>query len=171
MSSQIATIKAEHDELVKYLSDNGEISFRLYIDNSYKKILLLSAASYFESLILQMIIDHTKNHTNNGDTVIELVKNKALNRQYHTLFQWKERNANAFFGLFGDATKQKAEKLIKDRNITDAERAFLDIGRERNELVHQNFVERTMNKTFDDMYSQYEKANEFVCFIGEMLSD
>ena len=35
------------------------------------------------------------------------MKNKAIERQYHTYFSWKEKNANAFFGLFGESFKNE----------------------------------------------------------------
>ena len=38
-------------DLIAYLMEKSEVSFATYIDSVYKKVLVLSAASYFESVI------------------------------------------------------------------------------------------------------------------------
>ena len=40
--------------------------------------------------------------SNKNELLVSFVNNKAISRQYHTYFSWKDTNANSFFGLFGD---------------------------------------------------------------------
>lgn len=48
--------------------------------------------------------------------------------------------------------------------------AFLTIGRERNRLVHQNYIEVQINDTFEEIFAKYEKACDFVDLITQLLS-
>ena len=43
-------------DLVAYLMEKSEVSFATYIDSVYKKVLVLSAASYFESVISKVVL-------------------------------------------------------------------------------------------------------------------
>ena len=43
--------------------------------------------------------------------------------------------------------------------------AFIAIGRERNMLVHQNYIEAQINDTFEEIFSKYAKACKFVEFL------
>ena len=46
-SAKIKSLYDEYSELIEFCSSNGQISFELYINDTYKKALLLSAANYF----------------------------------------------------------------------------------------------------------------------------
>lgn len=98
------------------------------------------------------------------------VDNKAVKRQYHTFFNWDGKNANQFFGLFGDTFKRRAREEIQTKSLDDAEVAFMSIGQERNRLVHQNYIEAQINDTFEEIYIKYEKACDFVELITQLLS-
>lgn len=102
--------------------------------------------------------------------IVSFVDNKAMKRQYHTFFNWDGSNANQFFGLFGDVFKRKAREEIHTKKLDEAEVAFLTIGRERNRLVHQNYIEVQINDTFEEIFAKYEKACDFVDLITQLLS-
>lgn len=102
--------------------------------------------------------------------IVAFVDNKAVKRQYHTFFNWDGKNANQFFGLFGDTFKRRAREEIQTKSLDDAEVAFLSIGQERNRLVHQNYIEAQINDTFEEIYIKYEKACDFVELITQLLS-
>ncbi len=169
-SAKIESLYDEYGELIKFCRSNAQISFELYINDIYKKALLLSAASYFESIITTTILGFVSKNTRNNPEIIALVENKALKRQYHTFFNWDVNNANQFFGLFGDALKRRAREEIKTKKLEDAEAAFLSIGRERNQLVHQNYIEVQIYDTFEEIYSKYKKACNFVDLITQLLN-
>ena len=96
--------------------------------------------------------------------------NQEIKRQYHTFFSWDGNNANQFFGLFGEDFKRRAREEIRSRSLDEAEMAFMAVGRERNRLVHQNYVEAQINDTFEEIWSKYIKACDFVELIVQLLS-
>ena len=54
-SERIERQYQDSQELYNYLLSKGEVSFATYIDSVYKKVLVLSAASYFESKVSELI--------------------------------------------------------------------------------------------------------------------
>lgn len=168
-STKIAAIKTEYQELTQYCQENGQFSFAMYIDDSYKKILLLSAASYFEAVIVQCVHDFAVKTSKNNKEIVSFIDNKALTRQYHTFFEWEGKNTNKFFSMFGQDFKIKARQIIDERKLSEAEVAFLTVGKERNYLVHRNFAEATINSTFDEIFRKYERACDFADLVKELL--
>lgn len=169
-SAKIKSLYEEYGELIEFCRLNGQVSFELYINNTYKKALLLSAASYFETIITKTIHDFVNGKTRHNPEIVAFVEKKAMKRQYHTFFNWDGNNANQFFGLFGDALKRRAREEIRAKKLDEAEVAFMTIGRERNRLVHQNYIEVQINDTFEEIYAKYEKACDFVDLIAQLLS-
>jgi hypothetical protein len=56
-----------------------------------------------------------------------------------------------------------------DDKLARGIQAFLEIGRERNRLVHQNFGTFTLEKTTDEIYQLYESAIYFVEVLPKKL--
>lgn len=91
------------------------------------------------------------------------VRNKGLERQYHTLFSWEKSNANSFFGLFGTDFKDYMTSQVKnDQDLDDSIKAFLRLGETRNELVHGNFAIFPLERTAEQIYELYRQASLFV---------
>jgi len=169
LNARIETLKSEYSDLTQFLKDNNQISFVLYINDNYKKTLLLSVASYFETTITDTIVNYAKYCSNGDDKIVALIEGKTLKRQYHTLFNWESQNANTFLSLFGEKAKDSARKRLQEKDLLDAEKAFLSLGSQRNKLVHRNYIETIIESTFEEIYSQYILACKFVQFIQEML--
>lgn len=169
-SAKIESLYKEYEELIEFCRANGQISFEMYINDTYKKSLLLSAASYFETIIIKIIHDFAEGKSRKNLSLVSFIDNKALKRQYHTFFDWDGNNTNQFLGLFGDKFKQEAKKQIQEKGLVEAEHAFIAIGRERNLLAHQNYIEATINDTFEEIYGKYKSACEFVELISQLLS-
>lgn len=169
-SKKIKALCDEYTELIDFCRSNEQVSFEMYINNTYKKSLLLSAASYFETIIMKAIHDFAESKSRQNLALVSFVDNKAIKRQYHTFFNWEGNNTNQFWGLFGDTFRQEAKKQIQEKGLVDAERAFISIGRERNILVHQNYIEATINDTFEEIYAKYEKACDFVELVSQLLN-
>ena len=141
----------------------GEISLRLVAEDNFRKNLLLAAASYFEKAITECITRMVATHSGSRDLVLELLRNKAIERQYHTYFQWKERNANAFFGMFGEGFKLHMQAVVReDGDIESSIKAFLELGNERNRLVHQDFGSYSLEKTSEEIIEAFRSARRFV---------
>ncbi len=111
----------------------------------------------------RIIEEFSKEKSNNNVALTEFLKNKAIARQYHTFFSRDKNNTNSFFGLFGLDFKEHMKQLItKNPKISDDIKAFLEIGNERNKLVHQNFGNFTSEKTADEIFELYKKATKFL---------
>jgi hypothetical protein len=148
----------------------NEVSLAATIDDVFRKALLLAAASYFKQAICSAILKYVSDRADADAAVVALTKVKAIDRQYHTYFEWDSPNANSFFGYFGDAYKQHAKARVeKDPALREAIRAFLEIGSLRNQLVHRDFATFTLNKTSDEICSSYKLALPFVEFVPKSL--
>ena len=149
-------------EIVDQMGDT-EITLRLTAEENFRKGLLLASASYFENRITETLLGMVSNATNNNLTVDEFFRNKAISRQYHTYFQWESSNANSFFGLFGEGFKlHMKEKTRNSAELSNSIKAFLEVGLERNRLVHQNYATFTLEKDTDEIYALYTSARFFV---------
>ncbi len=169
-STIVDQLYIEYLRLVTFLDENKEPSLRISVNETFRKALLLSAASYFELKVTQSIIDFCNEQSSNNSILTEFVKNKALKRQYHTLFDWDKNNANHFLALFGNDFKDLIVESIKANDKLDiAVKAFLEIGRERNCLVHQDYGSFTMEKTAEEIFKMYQDALYFVEYMPEMF--
>ena len=100
------------------------------------------------------------------------VQNKAVSRQYHTWFDWEKKNANKFFGLFGDSFKNHISEKVRTNNDLELSiQAFLEIGHERNRLVHSDFGSFSLEKTSEEIYTLYSKAKRFVEWLPDQLNN
>lgn len=141
----------------------AEVSLQVAAADHFRKALLLAAASYFEHRLSECVVDFVRERAAGSKLVENFVKNKAVARQYHTWFQWEQSNANAFFGLFGaDFRAAMVERVKKSEDLHSAITAFMQIGSERNKLVHQDYATFPMEKTLEEIYDLYRKALPFV---------
>lgn len=155
----------DYRELKGYLLQNGQISLENNIENHLKKVMLLSCASYYESQI-QEIIKSFVQKKSTDDKISNFVVNKAISRQYHTYFNWDGNNINSFLGLFGEEFKKEVSTIIsQDEQLKEQMKAFLQLGNERNKMVHENFLVYNLEKTFDEIIQLNDKAEKFVNFI------
>jgi hypothetical protein len=161
-SSIVDRLHEEFRSIIETLERN-EPSLRSAAEENFRKALLLSAASYFEVQIVDAIIAFVRGHPPSNDLAAEFVRRKALSRQFHTLFNWEASNANQFFGFFGDRFRDFMKgELEKDSKLGDSVTKFLEIGRERNRLVHQNFGAFALEKTTEEIFELYKEALVFV---------
>ena len=149
--------------LLSVLDEADEVSLRAVADENFRKSLLLAAASYFERRMKETVLSFVEDTTNRNRLVTALVRNKAISRQYHTWFDWDTGNANQFFRLFGSGFVDFMKRRIReDDEFAAAVRAFLEIGRERNRLVHQDFGAFPLEKTTEEIHALYRRALRFV---------
>jgi hypothetical protein len=161
----------EFKDMIDYLETNKEISLKIVADDNLKKVLLLSAASYFEDEIKDIILSFVEKNSDDNLMIKSFVKNKAVERQYHTYFDWNAKNANKFFSLFGEEFKNRAEEDVKDNSdLKKPILAFLEIGNLRNELVHGNFAVFPIEKTVEEIYELYRSAHQFIDYLSSKLT-
>ena len=167
----IDSLYDEFRDILKFLDDSKEISLRSTVDNTFKKTLALSAASYFEDEIRKLLLQFVDEKSNSNSLLTNFVKNKAIVRQYHTFFNWTGKNANSFFSLFGDEFKQSAiDDVNSNEELEQAIKDFLDLGNTRNELAHLNFANIELNKTAEEVYIQFQQGLKFINYIETKLS-
>jgi len=163
MSNIIDRLYEDHKKLSAFLTKYGEISLLSTAADNFRKTLLLSAASYFESAIKKSILSIAVKYIGNDNPLLEFLKNKAIERQYHTYFSWTSNNANSFFGLFGSDFKDYMTSYVKkDSKLKESISAFIELGELRNQLVHQNFAIFPLEKDAEEIYQLYVKASLFV---------
>ncbi|HFC93181.1 MAG TPA: hypothetical protein ENJ51_10255 [Leucothrix mucor] len=170
----------EYERIVSFLNENGQPSLASDANKYFKKVILLSSASYFEHEIQDIIVSYVESSTNNNIKVINLLKKKAISSNYHTFFSWGEKNdpnkpgknANVFFSMFGDDFKVEVQNDIKDNEALDKSiKSFLEIGHLRNILVHSNFAAYNLdNKTPDEIYNLHKQSEMFINFVRTKLS-
>lgn len=161
---------SDSEELYSFLMQKEEVTFASYIDNAYKKILILSGASFFETIITEGIKRYSEKLSPEDQRLTIFIEKKALKRQYHSLFDWDAKNTNKFWNFFGDEMKSFVRDYLKSHpEIEKAERDFVELGHHRNLLVHENFAEFDVNITRKEIYEQYCSAKVFVDFILSVL--
>lgn len=171
MKSFIETFSEQYKDLVNNLLDQNELSLKIFAEEHFRKNLLLSCASFHEKEIQRIIIRFVETKSNSNDKIINFVQNKAIKRQYHTYFDWENRKANCFFGLFGAEFKEKIQKDIKENEeIKKAMEDFLSIGDERNKMAHCNFLDYKLEKTFKEIIELNTSALKFLVFMEQQLS-
>jgi hypothetical protein len=149
-----------------------EPSLCVTANDCFRKALLLAAASHFERTITASVLAYVEASSQKNPLVREFVRQKGLSRQYHTLFQWDGKNANKFFSLFGDDFRKHAEKCVRgDSKLEDGIKAFLELGDDRNRLVHEDFGNFSLEKTADEIFALFERAQTFTLQLDKLLSE
>jgi hypothetical protein len=148
--------------VIQVLKSTGEVSLEISASDQFRKALLLAAASFFEKKICDSVLDFVREQTSGSPLIENFVRAKAIARQYHTLFDWDASNANKFFGLFGEDFKiLMTQRVRQSTDIQEAVKAFLEVGSERNKLVHQDYASFPLEKTLEEIYDLYKKAQTF----------
>ncbi len=171
MSTIIDSYVRQHRELTEFLGVSNEISLKSNADTGFTKVLILACASYFEDRIIQIIYDYSSSITNTNELILSFIKIKGLERQFHTLFDWKENNANKFFAYFGEEIKTKHKSDIKKSNeLQHWEQDFMFLGRTRNILVHSNFASASIEETYEEIYQKFNNAIKFIGYIESIFA-
>jgi hypothetical protein len=170
MTDEVTTFFNRQNELISSLLTHGELSLAQDATQMLQKNLPLAAASFFEKHICEVILDYTKEKSNNCVELVAFVEKKAINRQYHTMFDWEKNNVNKFLSLFGDEFKGRVEREINNDNIIkNAAKNFLEIGYLRNCIIHQNYATYSADKSAREIFELFESAKFFVEYIRKTL--
>lgn len=168
MSCPINKLYNDFENLKKYLLENKELDYLNVVEKQFTKNLIISSASFLESKLQEILIEFIES-TSNHDLITNFFKNKAISRQYHTYFDWDGKNANNFLGLFGTDFKETTKIKIKEQNIDVFIKSFLELGKIRNELVHQNFTLYTTDKTTKEIIELFNNSYKFLNFLKTEL--
>jgi RiboL-PSP-HEPN len=148
---------------VALLQKQSQISLQVAASDNFRKALLLATASYFEDRVCNAVLDFVRDRAKGSALIENFVRNKAIARQYHSWFSWEANNANQFFSLFGQEFRTLMGTRVRESpEMQLAVRAFLELGNERNRLVHLNYATFPMEKTLDEVYQLYKTSIVFV---------
>ncbi|PVA30935.1 Uncharacterised protein [Mycobacteroides abscessus subsp. abscessus] len=162
----------EHSAIVTHLQKSGEISFSTTLESTFPKVMLLASASNLEEQVKSVVVDFVNRKSGGSEEIVNFLRNKAIERQYHSFFSWEAKNANQFFGLFGDKFKTQMINLVdNDSELRQSIRDFLDLGNARNSLVHGDYAAAAMDKSAGDVLSQYQSACKFIRRLEAQFSD
>jgi hypothetical protein len=156
---------------IQVLQHHSEWSLLNAASDHFRKALLLATASYFEDQICNSVAIFVREQ-GKSFLIENLVRNKAISRQYHTWFAWDKKNANQFFALFGSEFRGLMNGRVAVRpELKSSIEAFLELGNERNLLVHQNYATFPLEKTLEEIYALYQSALLFVNSLPAALRD
>ncbi len=148
----------------------AEPSLAIAAGDIFRKNLLLASASYFERMIKEILLEYVRETTNENQRIVEFVRQKVLVRGYHQLFDWTRPNANQFWSSFGPSFRSAMiERIRRDAELDAAVRAFLELGNDRNRLVHEDFGSFALDKTAEEIYTSYRTALHFVESLPNIL--
>jgi len=171
MDDIVETIYKRFQDLIELLNKQNEVSLKSDVDDYYKKIMVLTIASYFESKISDILINFFQVKSSSNECVVSFVKRQALERKYYTFFNWEGKNANSFFSMFGDDFKKSAGKDVEHKpELEEAIKAFLEITNDRNLLIHNNLGIYSIEKTAKEVMDKYKKALKFIDYIADKLT-
>lgn len=168
----IPAMVAEHRQLIEHLQSTGAISLQATVEPAFAKTLLVSAASYYEHRMTEVLVGLYESDSNGATVLAEFVRNQAIGRRYAQLFSWGDNNANGFFRSFGSGFRAyMVEKVRDDRALDESIKAFLELGKFRNDMVHENYANFPLNKTVAEVFELYQKANIFVAGFARNVLD
>lgn len=169
MNNVVEVTYKNFNDVIAYLEESKEPSLNTWTKNYFAKVLVLTIASYFETEIIEIIIDYANKSCQN-QKIPELVRNKINSREYSKLFDWDKRNVNKFFALFGKDFKIQATKEVDNlSSLKDGISAFMELGATRNSMVHTNFGNFSLSDTPKEVYEKYKKAMEFIEYFERSL--
>ena len=171
MDNVVNTFYQRQAELIAHLLNAKELSLAQDAEEMLQKNLPLAAASFFEHQICHLLRVFVAKKTHSCEELISFFEQKAINRQYHALFEWERPNANKFFAHFGEDFKQLASKAVAgDTELTRAMKDFLELGNIRNQIVHKNYADFRADKSSTEVYRMFVSACDFVRFLESELA-
>lgn len=166
--TDVVRIRDELSAILDLVRTSGGPSDTVAAEAIAAKALLLSAASYFERSICDVIVRSAK-ESGTRHAYCNFIDKQALERRYHAMFDWDKKNINKFFGLFGSDTRDRLAEAVLADNMGDVVKDFLYIGSQRNLLVHENFAGYSLETTFNEVFERYESAFQLVEWLHSKL--
>lgn len=148
---------------LKGLISVEELSARTSINEIGGKSLILATGSHFENELRKSIISFAEECSGNNDLLKNFIDLQALDRKYHTLFNWESNNANSFFSKFGgDFKNYMIDEIKKDSELDVSIKVFLFLGNLRNQIAHKDYASFALGDTPENYYEKYKVARYFI---------
>jgi hypothetical protein len=169
--SDVERIRGELLSLREIVGRSKSLSDVNAFESLAAKTLLLAAASFFEKKICEAILACAKN-TGTHDIFANFIEKQALERKFHSMFQWEATNINRFLALFGTENKKIMEDEIKvSEQLSSAMNDFIYINSQRNLLVHNNFAAFNLDAAMDDIWLKFGSAKRLSDWLPEKLTE
>jgi hypothetical protein len=167
-TSVVDEFYSDYKQLLKLLESSTEASLRVWANDRLNRTLVLVSANHFESEVKGILVNLLQKKS--GSPLLASFLQKSMERRYHEYFDWHLDNANRFFSLFGEDFKKKSLEEVKAQpKLMEGMKAFMEIGRTRNDLVHKQLLGIQLLKTADEFYELHKKALVFVDYVRTSL--
>ncbi len=169
MTTAVEALIQRQDAVLAFLRDNGQLSLAIDFEDGYRPLLVLACGSFFESYLTDHLCNFARELSD--PRIAEFLKNKALKRQYHTLFNWEAANISQFVAMFGEEYKAATNGAINsDDKLNQGMRNFLQLGAERNRIAHSSLSAISPDLTIDEIKQRYFDAWAFLQFLCGTLA-
>ncbi|MGH9527000.1 MAG: hypothetical protein ACRD2F_10020 [Terriglobales bacterium] len=133
------------------------------------KTLVLVAVSYFDAEVTAGLRAAFRRCLAK-DMLLPLALNKAVEMQFHSLFNWRKPDFERFLGQFGGRFQNEIKRALWDSRAPepggpprlDPFEAFISIGALRNQLAHLDFAAYPVDKTLDEVHEMAQRADLFL---------
>lgn len=170
----VDTLYSDFKDLQTYLENAHETSHDQLIRESFRRYLIVAAASLFEVIIKEAINDFSHHCSNGNAAIVALIEKGITKDNYFRLFEWKTASLKSFFNYFGTTSGslgvRMQEECGKDSDLKESGIAFLKLGNLRNILVHGNFAFLQFDQTTEEAYELFLKAKPFVTYLLNRLA-
>src|SRR5690349_11663113 len=121
--NSVDRLKNDFEAIAKHLAETVQVSMLNDLNSSFRKLLLLSAGSYFEHEITQVLMEFARKKAHNDERLSNFLQKAAVAGRYHTFFEWGKqdqvdgfgKNANKFWSYFGAEFKNQMVDELKDK--------------------------------------------------------
>ena len=169
--TNVETFYNNSTTLLSLLTDSGEISLQVWASDYLRRFLVVVSATYFETEIIRILKDLASSHSTS--VFLKTFVHSTVDRQFFNYFDWHAQNANKFFSLFGDQLKgEVAADVASNSYLDDAIKAFMEICRTRNGLVHDelNLETADLPKTTQEYFELFQKGLTFLDYLEHKLT-
>ena len=157
-------------DLEHYVSEAGPAVF-VNTKSAFAKAMILAAGNWLERRTVQTILDVARS-ASSQDTLVFLVERRVLNRQFHTLFNWKSGKVDYFLSHFGPDFKKEAQEAAKqNEEVLRASLDFMELVAERNTLAHDKRISDEAQFTPSQVRSKFYNAAGWVSWVGQFLTE
>lgn len=145
------------------LPENVELaSFYSGYNSLFTKAFAVACGNAFER---KLTAELPKILSSENPLALNFLQKQALERKYHTLFEWDQKNANKFFGLFGGDFKKYVQQIIKDNIVLgEQQKSFLELGNLRNLIVHKGIDTYSLTSDLEVIKKMFDNSLEFAVF-------
>tara|TARA_R110002020_G_scaffold13224_1_gene47693 strand:- start:150 stop:692 length:543 start_codon:yes stop_codon:yes gene_type:complete len=161
-------LKQTHDEVKNYLLQEGGIEQFTTYEALATKSLLIAAAGEMERKFNKLLKDSPISY-GSPDFLISFITSQAIERKFHSMFNWKSANINSFAGLFGPVKKAEIIDEFKSLSGQKVIKDFIFIGSERNRIVHKGLATESLDHTFDEVWEKYLSASKILEILEKLL--